>query len=135
MNRRTFFKNIVVGCAALGIAPSLLSSPSAPIKTTALDDIRVRSLLEHIKKQMEKAMEYYVFEENNDLTRERIVNTMEGFIKPIKGGQQLHDYVVVCDARNNLPHDIDAKKLNVDIYLKMKPSAQYINLHGQMTSI
>tara|TARA_R110002167_G_scaffold257270_1_gene463683 strand:- start:558 stop:2942 length:2385 start_codon:yes stop_codon:yes gene_type:complete len=95
-------------------------------KPSAFDRINVRRLFLALERPVKKASRFFVFEQNSEFTRTRVVNTLTPVFERAKNNEGLYDYLIVCDERNNTPTVIDANELVVDIYLKPTRTAEYI---------
>jgi phage tail sheath protein FI len=138
MTRRTFFRNIVFGGASLIAAPAILANigPTypAPTKRSALERVDVSLLLEKIKKDMEATCNHFIFEPNDELTRNRIKTTLKDTMDEYRSRRAIMDFQVVCDETNNSPETIDKNELNVSLYIQPKYTPEYIMLDLYMTS-
>lgn len=103
-------------------------------KASALNRINVRRLLIVIEKSITIALKYFVFEPNDELTRFRIVDMIDNFLRDIESRRGLYEYRIVCDATNNTPIRIDRNELWVDIYLKPVKAAEFIQLRSIITT-
>ena len=95
-------------------------------KPSAFDRINVRRLFLALERPTKKASRFFVFEQNTEFTRTRIVNTLTPLFERAKNNEGLYDYLIVCDERNNTPAVIDANELVVDIYIKPTRTAEFI---------
>ena len=95
-------------------------------KPSAFDRINVRRLFLALERPTKKACRLFVFEQNNEFTRTRIVNTLTPIFENAKNTDGLHDYLIVCDERNNTQAVINANELKVDIYIKPVRTAEFI---------
>jgi phage tail sheath protein FI len=95
-------------------------------KPSAFDRINVRRLFLALERPTKKASRFFVFEQNSEFTRTRIVNTLTPLFEKAKNNEGLYDYLIVCDERNNTPAVIDANELVVDIYIKPTRTAEFI---------
>lgn len=86
-------------------------------KSSALSFVSVRRLLAIIGVSITRALDFSVFEPNDEFTRNQINQLITGFLRPIQDKRGLQAFEVVSDERNNKPTDIDAGILNVDVYL------------------
>ena len=115
--KKTFGRGIVIWGQK-----TLLNRPSS------LDRLNARLALIVIEPALKQFMEDYQFDliTENDLVviKAKIENYLEG-IKTRKG---LFDYLVVADDSINTLTTLDDNQLNVDVYVKMSKSAEYINI-------
>ena len=95
-------------------------------KSSAFDRINVRRLFLSLERPTKKVSRFFVFEQNTEFTRTRIVNTLTPIFERAKNNEGLYDYLIVCDERNNTPEVIDANELVVDIYIKPTRTAEFI---------
>ena len=95
-------------------------------KSSAFDRINVRRLFLSLERPTKKVSRFFVFEQNTEFTRTRIVNTLTPIFERAKNNEGLFDYLIVCDERNNTPQVIDANELVVDIYIKPTRTAEFI---------
>jgi phage tail sheath protein FI len=95
-------------------------------KSSAFDRINVRRLFLNLERPTKKASRFFVFEQNTEFTRTRLVNTLTPIFERAKNNEGLFDYLIVCDERNNTPAVIDANELVVDIYIKPTRTAEFI---------
>ena len=79
-----------------------------------------------LERPTKKVSRFFVFEQNTEFTRQRIINTLTPLFERAKNNEGLFDYLIVCDERNNTPEVIDANELVVDIYLKPTRTAEFI---------
>ena len=95
-------------------------------KPSAFDRINVRRLFLSLERPTKKASRFFVFEQNTEFTRQRLINVLTPLFERAKNNEGLFDYLIVCDERNNTPEVIDANELVVDIYLKPTRTAEFI---------
>ena len=95
-------------------------------KSSAFDRINVRRLFLSLERPTKKVSRFFVFEQNTEFTRTRIINTLTPIFERAKNNEGLYDYLIVCDERNNTPAVIDANELVVDIYIKPTRTAEFI---------
>ena len=95
-------------------------------KPSAFDRINVRRLFLALERPTKKVSRFFVFEQNTEFTRTRLVNTLTPIFERAKNNEGLFDYLIVCDERNNTPAVIDANELVIDIYIKPTRTAEFI---------
>lgn len=98
---------------------------SAP-DASALDRINVSRLIKYIKRQLRKNTLSFVFEPNDQLTRDNIKAVVENFLGDLVVKRGLYDFAVLCDESNNTPDRIDRNELYVDIALKPTKAAEFV---------
>tara|TARA_R110001592_G_scaffold30304_1_gene108697 strand:+ start:13573 stop:15975 length:2403 start_codon:yes stop_codon:yes gene_type:complete len=95
-------------------------------KPSAFDRINVRRLFLALERPTKQLARQFVFEQNSEFTRTRIVNALTPLFERARNNEGLYDYLIVCDERNNTPSVIDANELVVDIYIKPTRTAEFI---------
>lgn len=96
---------------------------------TALDRVNVRMLLIFIKKNLSRALRYFVFEQNDRYTWARVRGVANGFLSDIAARRGLDDFRVVCDETNNTPERRDRNELWISCFLKPTRVAEFIVLN------
>jgi phage tail sheath protein FI len=67
-----------------------------------------------------------LFEQNNDLTRDRAVLLFNGFLSDMLAKRALTDFAVVCDSSNNTAIRIDRNELYIDVAIAPTKSVEFI---------
>lgn len=98
---------------------------SAP-DASAMDRVNVSRLIKYIKRQLRRNTVPFLFEPNDQITRNNIKAVIEGFLGDIVVRRGLYDYAVVCDDTNNTPDRIDRNELWVDVALKPTKAVEFI---------
>jgi hypothetical protein len=96
---------------------------SAP---SALDRINVARLVAFIRGRLEEIGKTFVFEPNDQITRNEISNAIEGLMVDLVAKRGIYDYLVVCDESNNTPARIDRNELYVDIAIEPVKAIEFI---------
>lgn len=103
-------------------------------ETSAMDRINVVRLLAHIKRQLRKATLPFVFEPNDQLTRDNVKAVCDNFLANIMTKRGLYDFAVQCDASNNDGQTIDNNELIVDIACKPVKASEYLIINLRVVS-
>lgn len=119
--------NPIVSFPGQGIL--LFGDKTALSKPSAFDRINVRRLFNNLERTISIASKFQLFEINDEFTRSSFVNTIEPFLRNIKGRRGITDYKVVCDATNNTGDVIDANKFVASIFIKPVRSINFISLN------
>lgn len=98
---------------------------SAP-DASALDRLNVGRLIMYIKRQLRKNTMSFVFEPNDQLTRDNLKAVVDGFLGDLIVKRGLYDFATICDESNNTPDRIDRNEMYVDIALKPVRAAEFI---------
>jgi len=93
---------------------------------SALDRVNVARLVNYIRKQLEVLAKPFLFEPNDEITRNEIKNVIESLMNDLVSKRGLYDYSVVCDKSNNTPFRIDRNELWVDIAVEPVKSIEFI---------
>ena len=94
--------------------------------TSALDRVNVARLVVFLRTQLDKLAQPFIFEPNDELTRNEIKQAVESFLLEVQGQRGLFDFAVVCDTTNNTPSRIDRNELHVDIAIEPVKAVEFI---------
>ena len=94
--------------------------------SSALDRINVSRLAVYLRSQLDAIAKPFIFEPNDELTRNEIKGAIESFLLELVGQRALYDFLVVCDDTNNTPTRIDRNELYVDIAIEPVKSVEFI---------
>lgn len=94
--------------------------------TSALDRIGVVRLTKFIKRELRKGLFPYLFEPNDQITRQNVQATVNSFLGTLIDRRALYDYATVCDGTNNTPDTIDRYELWVDVAIKPVKAVEFI---------
>jgi hypothetical protein len=94
--------------------------------TTALDRINVARLVAFLRGRLEEVGKLYLFEPNDQITRDEITNTCNSLMIDLIAKRAIYDYLVVCDLSNNTPARIDRNELWVDIAIEPVKAVEFI---------
>ena len=98
------------------------SAPAA----SAMDRVNVSRLIKYIKRQLRRNTLSFVFEPNDQLTRDNLKAVVDSFLGDLIVKRGLYDFATVCDESNNTPDRIDRNELYIDIALKPVKAAEFI---------
>ncbi len=99
---------------------SLAATPSA------LDRINVARLVAFIRSRLTQIAKTFVFEPNDQQTRNEITNAITGLMQDLVAKRGIYDYLIVCDLSNNTPARIDRNELYVDIAIEPVKAVEFI---------
>jgi hypothetical protein len=94
--------------------------------TTALDRINVARLICFLRGRLEEIGKLYLFEPNDQITRNEITNTVNSLMIDLIAKRAIYDYLVVCDLSNNTPARIDRNELWVDVAIEPVKAVEFI---------
>jgi phage tail sheath protein FI len=93
---------------------------------SALDRINVARLVAFIRGRLTEIAKTFVFEPNDQITRNEITNAITGLMQDLVVKRGIYDYLVVCDLSNNTPARIDRNELYVDIAIEPVKAVEFI---------
>jgi len=93
---------------------------------SALDRINVARLVAFLRARLETIGKNFVFEPNDQITRDEISNSIENLLNDLIAKRGVYDYLVVCDESNNTPARIDRNELFVDIAIEPVKAVEFI---------
>jgi len=94
--------------------------------TSSLDRINVARLVAYLRFQLDRIGRQYIFEPNDQITRNEIKGQIERLLNEVTAKRGLGDYLVVCDESNNTPARIDRNELYVDIAIEPIKAVEFI---------
>lgn len=98
------------------------SAPAA----SAMDRVNVSRLIKYIKRQLRRNTLSFVFEPNDQLTRDNMKAVVDNFLGDLVVKRGLYDFATVCDESNNTPDRIDRNEMYIDVALKPVKAAEFI---------
>jgi len=93
---------------------------------SALDRINVARLVVYLRGQLDRLARPYVFEPNDQITRNEVKQAVESLLLELVGLRAIYDFAVVCDDTNNTPARIDRNELYVDIAIEPVKAVEFI---------
>jgi len=93
---------------------------------SALDRVNVGRLLAYLRGQFDIIARPFIFEPNDQNTRNRILAVYNGFLADMFTKRAVYDFLVVCDSGNNTPSRIDRNELYIDIAIEPVKAAEFI---------
>jgi hypothetical protein len=94
--------------------------------TSAQDRVNVARLVAYLRERFDEIARPLLFEQNNDLTRDRAVLLFNGFLSDMLAKRALTDFAVVCDSSNNTAIRIDRNELYIDVAIAPTKSVEFI---------
>jgi phage tail sheath protein FI len=126
-------RNFVVGASALVGTFSVFGLSAAQALTPAIDNDKVRELLEFLKDSIHEASQEHLFEYNDATLRKSFRDWIEYCADQYVENGSITEYKVVCDETNNPPSVIENNEFVADVYVKPKKAAKYIQLTTHIT--
>jgi hypothetical protein len=109
-----------------GVGITNFGNKTTYAQTTALDRINVARLVAYIRGRLESIGKQFLFEPNDQITRNEITNAINGLMIDLINKRGIYDFLVVCDLSNNTPARIDANELWVDIAIEPVKAVEFI---------
>ena len=109
-----------------GVGITNFGNKTSTTVTTALDRINVARLVCFLRGRLEEIGKLYLFEPNDEITRNEITNTCNSLMIDLIAKRAIYDYLVVCDLSNNTPARIDRNELWVDIAIEPVKAVEFI---------
>jgi len=94
--------------------------------SSALDRINVARLIGYIRVQLYKISQQFLFEPNDQLTRDQFRNAVTSLMLDIQTKRGIYDYLVICDLSNNTPTTIDRNELWLDLAIEPVKAVEFI---------
>ena len=112
----------------------LPNSHTSPFPTIKSPSHHQQFLLMYIKRSLRKGSFPFLFEPNDQITRDNLKAAVDGFLGDILIKRGLYDFVTLCDASNNTPDRIDNNQLWCDVALKPVKAAEFIYIPVRVLS-
>lgn len=97
-------------------------------RPTQLSYISTRLLLTDIKPRVQRTLDSFVFEINDEITRSTVLSLITGMMSDYQARRGVQEYRVKCDAENNPPSVTEQKRLVVWVFIKPLDSINYVNV-------
>lgn len=128
-DRDTLYEGNVNPIAAFpGTGIVVWGQKTLQIQPSALDRINVRRLLIAVKKFIASSSKYLLWEQNNEVTRNKFLSIVNPYLESVVQRNGLYAFRVVMDATNNTADTIDRNQLIGQIYLQPQKSIEFILL-------
>ncbi len=98
------------------------SAPAA----SAMDRVNVSRLVKYIKRSLRKNTMPFIFEPNDQLTRDNLKAVVDAFLGNLIVNRGLYDFATVCDGTNNTPSVIAQNELFIDVAIKPVIAAEFL---------
>lgn len=125
-NLYDFFKNINPITFFPGRGFLVFGQKTSYGAASALDRVNVVRLVMYIKRQLRKGAFAFLFEPNDQLTRNNLKAAADGFLNDIMAKRGLYDFVTLCDDSNNTPDRIDRNEMYLDVAIKPVKAVEFI---------
>ena len=102
--------------------------------SSLLDRINVARLTNYIAYQLDLITKPYLFEQNDNITRQAAANTVSQFFNTLVGLRAISDYAVICDTTNNTQSEIDSNQLWIDCLVLPITAVEFIYIPVRIES-
>jgi phage tail sheath protein FI len=106
---------------------------SAP-QASAMDRVNVSRLIKMIKRDLRRNTLSYVFQPNDQLTRDDLKATVDSYLGDLVVRRGLYDFATLCSTENNTPDRIDRNEMYIDVALKPVKAAEFIYIPMRIVS-
>lgn len=96
------------------------------VKPSSFDRVNVRRLFLRLERAVYQVSRYFVYEANNQYTRQRLLDAIDPYFKEAKAKGGIYDYKLICDETINDPDTIDRNEMKVKIGVKPTKTAEFI---------
>ena len=93
---------------------------------SALDRVNVARLVVYIRERLDDIMKPFLFEPNDEVTRQNAKVTVDRFLGQLVTQRGLYDFLTVCDTTNNTPARIDRNELHLDVAIQPVKAVEFI---------
>jgi hypothetical protein len=125
--RDTLYENSINPITFIpGVGITNFGNKTTTTITSALDRINVARLVAFIRGRLETIGKQFLFEPNDQITRNEIRNAIDSLMIDLVAKRGLYDYLVICDLTNNTPARIDRNELYVDIAIEPVKAVEFI---------
>jgi hypothetical protein len=124
-------RNFVIGTGTLVGVASFLGF-SEVVRATEISHL---SVLDKIQEHINKVVQRYTFEFNDDFSRAAMKLEVDLFMNDLKLNKEIYDYLTVCNESNNTPEIISNNGLRIDVFVKQTNSINATWLSAEITSV
>ena len=124
--------NPIVFAPGRGI--TLMGQKTSSPEATALNRINVVRLVMHIRRQLRLTMVGFLFEPNDQRTRDNVKSLADNFLSNIMTNRGITDFLTVCDSSNNPAIVVERSELIIDIMVKPTKAVEFITIPIRITT-
>lgn len=104
----------------------IMSQNTTQSANSSLDRVNVSRLTAHIRRELRRSLFDFLFEPNDDLTRQNVKAATDSYLGSLVSRRALYDFATQVDDGNNTPDVIDRSELVVDIAIKPVKSVEFV---------
>ena len=116
-----------------GAAAIVWGQKTLQLASSALNRFNVVNLILWANARMKEALQPFVFQPNNEATRDSVNYLLSAFWESIKQRGGVYDFYVDTSTELNTPQVIDNNQLFVDVYIKPTRTAEFVRLSTIVT--
>ena len=131
--RDILYANRINPVAIIRSAITIYGQKTLLDRDSYLNRINVRRLINFCKRRCRKLAESFVFEFNDEFTRNQMQGIFDEFLGWVQNNRGIYEFLVVCNEMNNPPIVRDNNQLYCDIYIKPTPVAEFLYLRFYIT--
>lgn len=90
------------------------------------ESINVERLLRYIKRQIRRSVFPFLFEPNDQITRNQAKAVVDNFLSGLLDTRALQDFATISDETNNTPDRVQRKELWIDVAIKPTLAVEFI---------
>jgi hypothetical protein len=104
----------------------LMAQNTTVSTSTSVDRVNVSRLTAYIRRTLRRSLFDYLFEPNDDITRQNVKASVDSFLGQLVGRRGLFDFATQCDEENNPPSVVANSELMVDVAIKPVQAVEFI---------
>jgi hypothetical protein len=104
----------------------VMSQNTTQSANSSLDRVNVSRLTAHIRRELRQSLFDFLFEPNDDLTRQNVKAATDSYLGSLLSRRALYDFATQVDDANNTPDVLDRSELVVDIAIKPVKAVEFI---------
>ena len=109
---------------------TLYGDSTAILDGSVFEDLSTRLLFIGFKNYLDGLVNQVLFNQNNEATREAFVTQVDIYLGSIAERNGIeNDFRIICDESNNTPNDIAERRFNADIYIRKRPTVNFVNIN------
>lgn len=104
----------------------VMGQKTSAAAASAMDRVNVVRMIAYLRRALRKAAFAFLFEPNDQITRDALKSVADGLMTTIMQGRGLYDFLSVCDSSNNSDTEIDNNELYLDIAIQPMKAVEFI---------
>lgn len=104
----------------------VMSQNTTQSVSSSLDRVNVSRLTAFIRRELRRSLFDFLFEPNDDITRQNVKAVTDSFLGSLIGRRALFDFATLVDDALDVPDQVDRSELVVDIAIKPIKAVEFI---------